>query len=474
MGALGEPKGTYRSDNMERAVLDFEIQALRFPGGTVANYFDWRHGTLIEGALEKSGKQSLIEMQADREKHSESGTAIVDFESFYELTRKHGIRRFVVLNLLSSNVDEVLETIDRIKKEQPGEYYWELGNELSQPAYRKRAWATDNWNAKVYTKLAGQVARHIATHYPDDRSGIVIAQVVEGRVPGVRNLKKIESDMREWDRSVATVPNANAVIIHPYVLSEKRFIERVLGESPNAERLQGLLNRLDDVRWRWLFACAQEVPDLYLDQVRNRFPGKSVWITEAGFSEDKKKGDYHDQQSMRRLLFNLSYFITWMRRYPEWETLLFHGLFSGKGHMAAYGPGLDVNANYLSYAYLARLLNDAEMVGYIDIEGGPTYKGAGEYASADIRSLKGLYVRTNGGHQRILLTNTGPQGVDVRLPFAIRARLMTSAEALQPVLEIEPLAVSDAGSGTDEADRVWVPPFSVILVSDKPGDLAEF
>lgn len=472
MGALGEPKGTYRSDSMERALQEFTIQALRFPGGTVANYFDWKSGTFVAGALEKSGKQSLLDMQAERQQDGGAGPAIVDFESFYAFTKQHRLRRFVVLNLLSNDIEEVLKTIDRIKKNQPGVYFWELGNELSQPEYRKRPWSTDAWNARVYAGLASRVARHVAAHYPEDRVGIVTAQVVEGRVPGVRNLEKIESGLREWDRSVAGVPDVDAVIVHPYVLSEKKFIHRVLDTAADTDVLPGLQDRVDDVRWRWIFACAQEVPGIYLDRVRHRFPAKSVWITESGLSEDRDKDRYQAQQSMRRVLFNLSYFASWMRRYPEWDTLLFHGLFSGKGHMAAYGPGLGRNANFLSYAYLARLLNDAAQVGYLDIKGGPTYKGTGEYASTDIRALNGLFVRSASGKQRVLLLNTGPWESEVRLPFAMRARLATAAQAMQPVAEIEPLAVYDAGSGTTEPDRLRVPPFSVMLVSDTAGDLA--
>jgi len=463
MGALGEPRGSYASGDMDRALSLLPVRALRFPGGTVANYFDWETGSLMEEALERSGREKLVDNQRKARERNKGILPPVDFGSFHTVTEEHGIRRFVVLNLLTSPIESTIVTIDRIKKEYPGQYYWELGNELSQGSYRGRAFATDAFNESVYVRLANRIAAHIEAHYPEDRVGLVVGQLIEGRTPAVRKFRNLQEQRAEWDRAVAGVDHADAVIIHPYVELDKRLpmsqARSLMKELPG-------MTRKAQVQWRWMFACAQELPGLYVQRLENRFPDRKIWITEAGLANDSDARNALAQaHDMSRVLFDVAYFISWLRVYPAWETFLYHGLFPGKRNMAAFAADMGWNANTVAYVFLERLLEQGRAIAVMDISDSPEYHGTGFYADRRVRALTGAYVSTDDG-DRILLVNTGPEPVEVRIPFAGMSTVTAGGahDAEVDVADFDDAELFRRVSGISGA--VAVPAYSVVLISE--------
>jgi len=196
MGGPGV-NGDYTSPKLLAGAERLPVGALRYPGGTVGNYFNWYSQTLDARQVERvrhPRMKAALKKDLDR---NAGGLTRVDLESFFAACRSIDARPFIVVNLLTSGVNSSIESIDSAKSIYRKPIFWELGNELSYTEYAKQYNVPGGWSADIYTKKANEIVAHIRKRYPEDRIGIVASEMVWGRalIPN-RKINSIEKTRR--------------------------------------------------------------------------------------------------------------------------------------------------------------------------------------------------------------------------------------------------------------------------------------
>jgi hypothetical protein len=278
-------------------------------------------------------------------------------------------------------------------------------------------------------------------------------------------MKSISERRDRWDAAVSRIQNYDAVIHHPYVLISPKMRRALLRDSagPGAPVLE---DAEADVYWRWVFSCAQELPAAYMKRVERFFPGKKVWITESGILGDLRPGKSgENMQTWANGLFSATYFISWMKYYPDVEVYLHHGLFMGKGVDAVLHDDLSYNANGIAFSLISKALEGASRMSVMNFERSAGYQGVATYKDVSIAALSGLLLEGNAG-MRIVVTNTGNKAYSMALPFTDAVTHTYSAMPSDLVKAGEVKQIEDLAAGTATGGRVVVEPFSVMLITE--------
>jgi len=203
--------------------------------------------------------------------------------------------------------------------------------------------------------------------------------------------------------------------VHPYVYLPDNYLEHL--SELTIPGNQSSDDKLPDRIMRWLFAGASYLPELYIERLAQRFPGKNIWITETGITGDTQSPD--GSGKLFRLLFNVAYFASWMRHYPAVDVYLYHGLFYGPGNNAVlYNKDYSYTANGLALALIGATLSEATHIAVPDFNASPQYAGIGPYEEHEIKSVTGIYAITTT-HSRLLLANSGNEEILLRLPHKV-------------------------------------------------------
>ena len=234
------------------ATRGFNPGVLRIPGGTVANYWDWRKGGLIAepGRLRDIPRQFHME----RVKNYDSAK-IEDFKPLLEAT---GADVALVLNVLNSELEEQLAFIRAAMDGGLPVKYVEIGNEmnLGMANYRDVFPAPQD-----YAKLAEEWSKAIRKEFPGLKIG------VNGANPRrINDRPRSSARLRGWNDAVieTAIPHADGLIIHEYHP----------GDLPDG--------REDEDPYQALLIRLFKQSSSMLDRdFRERYPeGKTLWLTE--------------------------------------------------------------------------------------------------------------------------------------------------------------------------------------------------
>lgn len=229
--------------NTVKAATQMKPGTLRYPGGTVANYWDWRSGWFVPKAPSGflSAPRSTYRLQ-------ELQTAV----------QATGAKPIYVLNMLTSDLNSQLEMLRTAKSMGLPVQFVEMGNEF----YLSTGVDSDNAvkfpTGREYGTMATNWIRAIRAEFPD----VKIAAV--GGVPGS------SGDQRKanWNRDLfQTLQGADALTLHPYV-GIKNGTVTPGASSESVARLTDLVS----TRWQQFENEIQSLP-----------PNMKVWITEYNF-----------------------------------------------------------------------------------------------------------------------------------------------------------------------------------------------
>ncbi|MBI1732455.1 MAG: hypothetical protein HYR49_06765 [Gammaproteobacteria bacterium] len=222
---------------------------LRIPGGTEANYWDWRRGGLVDlkGMKDTPGQFRPEHVTAYDEGKVET------YRGLFEAT---GARAMIVLNMLTSDLDSQLEYIRQALDAGLPVQYVELGNEL----YASRPNYVDVYpTPESYAETAARWARAIREAFP----GLEVAII--GANPRVA-LQKSDRRVLIWndigiEKALST---ADALTFHDY--QPLRLRSR---EFPPEEVERALAGALRQTR------------DMVGADLTRRMPASSeIWVTE--------------------------------------------------------------------------------------------------------------------------------------------------------------------------------------------------
>lgn len=243
---------SWDNPDVVKAATQMKPGTLRYPGGTVANYWDWRSGWFVPRALSSflSAPRSIYRLQ--------------ELQIVVQAT---GAIPIYVLNMLTSDLNTQLEMLRTAKRMGLPVQFVELGNEF----YLR---SPDDYIAKFptgadYGKMATTWIQAIRSQFPD----VQIAAV--GGVP----VASPSDDPRKanWTNDLLQhLQGADALTWHPYTSLKQGTI------TPSAPSDIGvqLYNMVSD-RWQQFENGTQSLP-----------ANMKLWITEFNFVDPSKQVFY--------------------------------------------------------------------------------------------------------------------------------------------------------------------------------------
>jgi len=240
----------------------------RFPGGSDANFYNWRTG-LIEVPA-STGSSAYVRFWAKAAANIARGMPEgVTFEQYEALSRQIGAEIILVPNLETSTVDEQKEWLKRLARKGMVPRRIELGNEFwvamgNDPASLAR-WPDEPSSMRTMK----QYLYALKPYLPADVK--VAVQAAAGAVDVKKG--KFWQRLQQWDEDLRPEPWFDAVTLHLYPqLNDVMGDPRAGMTAPTRENGMARLNAM--------MARVDEGTERILQDIEGRLPGKEIWITE--------------------------------------------------------------------------------------------------------------------------------------------------------------------------------------------------
>ncbi len=248
----------YLDEDFVALTKALQPKTLRFPGGTVGNFYHWKISGFLEDEMDstlstrlnKRNKGNYVKLQKRRD-------GIISFDDFMRLCQDLDITPIVVVNLWTSNPDESAAWVRYSMEKGYKVNHWELGNEYYLPHYVKKF-----RTAEIYMNEAKKHASAMKKVNSDIKVSICATPVAfhkEGFL--------IKSVQRKWDEKLAnySAPSStdwfDAYSVHVYAYKAVKNVEI-------------------DIMRRYLFGWIQYGCEEAMSYYQDLFPGKEMWVTE--------------------------------------------------------------------------------------------------------------------------------------------------------------------------------------------------
>lgn len=242
-------------------------KTLRFPGGTVGNFYHWKIAGFLENEmastlspkLNKRNRGNYVKLQRRR------GGKIA-FDDFMQLCHELNITPVVVVNLWTGSPEESAEWVHYASSVWGAKgikvKHWELGNEYYLPHYINKY-----PSAETYIARAKEHAKAMKAVNPDIKVSVCATPVAFHKEGWL-----INKYQRKWDEGLAANTNESlhstgendwydAYTVHVYAYKAVR--------KKAIEEMRGYL-------FGWIHFGVEEALDYY----EKLFPNKEMWITE--------------------------------------------------------------------------------------------------------------------------------------------------------------------------------------------------
>jgi hypothetical protein len=240
----------------------------RFPGGSDANFYNWRTGLFEVPADENSSRyvQFWARTAAGIARRHPRG---ITLEQFNEFSRRIGAQVILVPNFETSSIDDQVQWFKRLASESAVPERIELGNEYylgmgNDPASMAR-WPDQPTSMRIIKYYADALRPYFPPHVK------LAVQSAAGAAQGRRG--RFGQRVAQWDDNLRPEAWFDAVTVHLYPrLGEATGNPDATTTPPTPEnampRLKAMMARVD------------EGMDQLLLGVERRVPGKEIWVTE--------------------------------------------------------------------------------------------------------------------------------------------------------------------------------------------------
>lgn len=239
-------------------------KTLRFPGGTVGNFYHWKTAGFVESEmattlnakLNKRNKGNYVKLQRRR-------NGKIAFDDFMQLCRELSITPIVVVNLWTGSPEESAEWVQYAKTKGYEISHWELGNEYYLPHYVNKYPTVETYIARAKEHAAAMKAVN-----PDIKLSVCATPVAFHKEGWL-----IKTYQRKWDEGLAADTSFyDAFTVHVYAYKAVR-------DEP-IKTMRGYL-------FGWIHFAVDEALDYY-EELFNpvgeageaAVPRKEMWITE--------------------------------------------------------------------------------------------------------------------------------------------------------------------------------------------------
>ncbi len=306
--ALGRGNFTFSDPEYREQLKHISPQAMRFPGGTEANFFHWKTGNIGPDEV-RSANQKLQGNMTLIYKRLAAIPGGLSFDDFMRACQHSGSRAYVTLNLYTGSPEESAAWVRHAKDKGYKVAGWELGNELYFPVYRDRF-----PDVASYLRVAKQ---HVAAIRKVDPGAKIAVIATPDPLMGSAEAKAFN---HAWNRALAGEHFYDAYVVHHYFGFPKR------------EQIKPA--RLAD----YTLAMANETTDREMRYYAGFFGSRPMWMTEWNFM------GYHFKQANDTHLNALFVgdMLIHLLAYPNIKTTMYH-------HLASSGrwPALFFDAKFL-------------------------------------------------------------------------------------------------------------------------------
>ncbi len=228
-------------------------QTLRFPGGTVGNFYHWQISGFLEdemdatlsSKLNKRNKNNYVKLQKRKKGR-------IAFDDFMRLCNTFNIAPVVVVNLWTGSPKESAAWVRYAKNKGYQVAHWELGNEYYLPHYLNKY-----PSVKTYMARAKKHAAAMKAVNPDIKVSVCATPVAFHKEGWL-----INKYQRNWDAGLAADTSFyDAYTVHVYAYKAVR--------KKNIEDMRGYL-------FGWIHFAVDDALDYY----QQLFPDKEMWVTE--------------------------------------------------------------------------------------------------------------------------------------------------------------------------------------------------
>ncbi len=232
--------------------LPLNPQLLRFPGGTVANFYRWKSAdfdkaAMISTPIERVNRRYKGHLR--RLDRLRSGR--ISFDDFMRLCDMTGSSAVVVVNILTESPEYSAEWVSYARSKKYNIIGWELGNEIYLGTYRDKI-----PDAVAYINIAKKHAA--AMRAVDKNIKLGVAAAPNGFQYGHRRWQRDHL----WNKTLAAENFYDALVVHFY---SQTYVDRDPG--------------LDQLR-QYLFASNEAGLNAALNYYNKLFSGRDLWVTE--------------------------------------------------------------------------------------------------------------------------------------------------------------------------------------------------
>lgn len=319
---------------------------LRFPGGTVANYYNWRTGQLDVARTQNPSiyRKFLVDfaVPSSRRLHPDG----VLYDDFHAMATATGAGIIFLPNLETSSVENETARLADMHSKGLVPRHIELGNEfhhglLGDPE-TMRIFPDYRTTLKIQKTYLDALRRYLRT------DALIAVQAANSRLhhPDARPPDNPRAVMeREWDDQLRPEPWFDAVTTHLYPgLSRSAGIEMLKDIPGNADRI-----------YRAMIARADEGFERSLGFTASRMPGKEIWVTEWGGFEIENTFSQAGVHFTGLWFHQVTRGLLAMHRRPEVTVTNYHALFV-RGDLSSVLRATDTREKY-AHINSATLLN---------------------------------------------------------------------------------------------------------------------
>ncbi len=377
----------------------------RFPGGSDANFYNWRTGMIEIQARPDSSPYVRFWANA-AVKIAQAFPHGITLEEYTSFSQQIGAQVILVPNLESSSIAEQVEWFKRLAGEGAVPRRIELGNEFWVAMGNDPA-SLAHWPDEPTTmRIMKQYADAIKPYLPADAKLAVQAATGALDVPE-HPRARFWQRLRQWDEDLRPEPWFDAVTLHLYPRLRDVMGDPQAGVTPptteNAmPRLKAMMARVD------------EGVERILQDTERRLPGKEIWVTEwnpRGANEVVARGGAVEPTSPAMVMLLTTRMALVYLRHPSVTASLFFEFDVGPRNIfAMFLPDGRGSYSPLPAAAALRWLSEAANGGgtfqRVVRAGAQPIAGGGRLPESYFSVEGGLF--QSGGRRVLILQNASP------------------------------------------------------------------
>jgi hypothetical protein len=446
-------------DPVKIAVLKkMSIGLDRFPGGSDANFYNWRTGLIEIQAYPFSSSyvQFWAKAAANIARAKPDGVTFEQYESF---SRQIGAQIILVPNLESSSVADQVEWFKRLAGEGIVPQRIELGNEFwvamgDDPTSLAR-WPDEPTSMRIMKQYLNALKPYLPANAK------VAIQAAAGALDVRRG--KFGQRLRQWDEDLRPEPWFDAVTLHLYPRLREVMGNPDAGITPptpgNAmARLKAMMARVD------------EGVERILQDIERRLPGKELWITEwntRGANTVTQRGNAFEPMSPAMEMLTTTRMALVHLRHPSVTASLFfmysfrprdpHAMFVPDGQ-GSYSPVPTAAALH----WLSEAANSGGSFQRLVQEGEHSVAGGGAKNESYFPVEGGLF--ESPGRTVLLVENVSSTSFSFDPSTLVKGRHPSRAETLAMSDLLNLVRTAAKIETQDPAGPIAIPPFSLTRI----------